>query len=825
MRRLYLVVGAAFLSSLISTSRVQAQKPNIPPDIQAILDKKKRHEALTMDDIRKLQDWAAGVQAHLPTPPLPPGTPGAPPASADAAPIPVRFELTAHYTRTSSSGTETFDVSESAPLSLTAKINGTADYVKGMLDPSAKISSFLFQPASGSGAGHYHVHATQTRGSMDFESPLSSVTGGMMLVTVGGDTLGIIPGQLIGAVDSTYHDVEDGKPVTKAHKGAVRESLVELLFPWEAHVTKDRTKPTTHPRAMISYNALVAAIQRGKQTPLKVSETFDWNDHGEKVMGTVELTMTIKPSPAPRIEARIEPVTDWDSWIPEGPTPKHEHGNTFQVHVVLYDGETNKPWTGPAKVESVTFALDQVSHLPGVCTNWPAKSDAAYEEKPDLFFATSNERGKTKDVDRQKWELGPAEWTKPVDIESRDFAASGQLTAQVKLAGAPPIDAKFERLQTNYLPIPRDDDHNHISDAWKPGLDLDADADDEDTPAFRDKGDGLTVMEEYRGFLVTPGRKRIPADDEDQRRLDPKVRELLVFLEVDRGKQESLVAKGVQIFESASQVKVFALAEQPRGRKYPGDYGRPRAIVFNPSPAGGQNAAKSTDALGVWITSNMLVPDSVARAWPNHDYHSPPGTDYCSDHPLDCVHDPGTLRYVAIGSVESLRDTINQMMSLVDPDATGGGEITEAKRKLVGEYLRKAGVTEAQRRAAVAAGKANLPRLMDEMATFAIAHELSHSLGAQHHGTFDNNPGISESDGPENCPMRYWHMLNDDTVELYDQKTNKKIKDLFRKFNVPPANTKLWMRFFTGDWNPAASGPSGPWTICGSNMSQMGYRQ
>jgi len=820
MHRLYWVVGAALCLGIASTP-VHADPPKgfaVPPDIQAILDKKKRHEALTMDDIKKLQDWAAGIQAHLPTPPLPPGTPGAPAAGADAAPIPVRFELTAHYTRTQGSTTQTFDIAESAPLALIAKINGTDDFVKGVLDPSAKVSSFLFQPASGRGAGHYRMHATQSRGTRDFDSAMSDVTGGLMLVTVGGDTLGIIPGQLLGEVDSTYHDVEDGKPITRHLKGAVEESLVDLLFPWEAHVTKDRTKPVPNPRAKISYSALVAAIQSGKPTPIKIDEPFDWNDHGEKVSGSVQLTITVKPAPLPRLEARIVPVSDWDNWKPEGPTPRRKHGNTFTVKIVLYDTETNAPWKGAAKVDRLTMSLDEVTHLPGVCTNWPAKGDEDYEEKPDLFFSEANKFGSSKDAERQSYELGATEWFQPVDIESRDFASWGRLTAQVNIAGGVPLIATFKPRDTVYLQIPRDDDNNKISDGWKPGLNLDAAADDEDAPAWRDKGDGFTVMEEYRGFMVSPGRKRIPADDEDQRRLDPKIRELLVVLEVDRGKEETLVRKGLEIFESAAQIQVYALAEQPRGRPYPGDNGRPRAVVFNATPVGSKAAAESMNTLGVWITSSVLRPDSVARAWPKDDHRR----YFCSDHPKECVYAPASLRYVAIGSFASSVDTVNQMIALVDPDPTPGGPNTQKRKQAVDAYLRAEGVTDAQRRAAVKAARAHVPELADEMTGFSIAHELGHSLGAQHHGTFENDPKISTAEGPENCPMRYWQALNEHTEEGKDAK-GKSVEN-FVDFPISPANTKLWMRYFTGDWNPLVSGPSGPWKICDDNVSQMGHK-
>lgn len=817
MRGRELVLAVCVVASV--SRQLVAGPPKPPPDIQAILDKKKHGGTLTVDDIRRLQEWASGVTRNLPTMPTGPVVvPSGPDVAGQTvvAPgtqgVPVRFDMALHYTRKSGSQAQTFDITAWAPLEVVAKMNGTGDYAAGVLDPNASTSSFLFAPPSvpAKGAGTYRYHATSSSGQTQLDARLSDVSGGLMLVTTGGDTLGVIPGSIAGEVTGTYHEVDSrGKASTHEYRGAEREALRDQLFPWEGHVTKDRTKPTTHPRAQISYRRLSSALQSGKTEQITVNEHFDWNDHGEQVDGTVDLTITVRPLP---VIARIVPSkgSDWESWLPEGPTPKNAHGNTFGAHLELVDATTNKPWTGPETAISATYDILEVTHLPGICGNWPKKGAAEYEERPDLFFSAANKTATVTDPERQLLDLDRKHWNDTVLVEARDFAAWGRIAARVKLSNGVVLDASFAPTSTTYITLPRDQDLDHIADAWSHGQVLEPLADDEDTPGFRTRGDGFTVMEEYRGFLVSRGRKPLPdhgaSDDEEHKRFDPKQRELIVAVDLDPSKSPSLIDRGISIFEKASGIAVYAVASRDRLGPHANDPGVPRGVVLNATPEKSHSADLNRGVVGVWISSKLDHVTSIASTV------SFLGEDDCEARPTVCMSTPASVKWVAIGSGVDSVNTVKWITEMVDPDPIKGmAEGDLAVKADINKWYRDHGVTDAERAKAAARGYAHRADLAEEMSGFAIAHELGHTVGALHHGSLTNEPWDT---GELTCPMRYWHLVTP-AVSI----ATKKVVGLM----TPPINAPMWLTFLNGTWNPMKESPNGPaWTFCEWNRKQMG---
>ena len=820
MRSLQLVLGVCAVVCLgrqVFADRPKPPKP--PPDIQAIIDKQKHGGTLTADDIRKLQDWASGVVKNLPTAPMAPvvvpGQDGGKPTvvAPGAQGVPVRFDMVLHYTRKTSSQSQVFDISAWAPLEVVAKMNGTDDYAAGVLDPNAKTSSFLFAPPSvpQKGAGTYRYRATSSSGQTQLDATLSDVSGGLMLVTTGGDTLGVIPGSIAGDVTGTYHDVDNrGKASTHDYRGAERESLRDQLFPWEGHVTKDRTKPTTHPRAQISYRQLSDALQSGKTQQITVYEHFDWNDHGEQVDGTVSLTITLRPLP---VIARIVPSkgSDWENWQPEGPTPKKPRGNTFAVHLELIDATTNKAWTGPEKAVSATYDILEVSHLPGVCGNWPKQGTAAYEEKPDLFFSTDNKAAKVTDPERQLLDLDRTHWNDNVLVESRDFAAWGRIAARVKLSNGVQLDASFAPTSTTYITLPRDQDLDHIADAWSHGQVLEPAADDEDSPGFRTRGDGFTVMEEYRGFLVSHARKPLPdhgtTDDEEHRRFDPKQRELIVVVDLDPSKPAALVERGISIFEKSSGITVYSVASRDRLRSHLNDPGIPRGVVLNATPEKSHSADPTRGTVGVWITSRLDHTTAIASTVTFMTEAQ------CEAVPTVCMSTPANAKWVVIGSGADSISTVKWITEMVDPDPIKGmpeGDL--AVKADINKYYAKIGVTDVERAKAAARGYAHRADLAEEMSGFAIAHELGHAVGALHHGSLTSEPWDT---GDLDCPMRYWHLV---TPAVTGDPKHEKVVGLMS----PPINAPMWLKYLDGRWNPMKESPTGAsWSFCEWNRGQM----
>lgn len=179
-------------------------------------------------------------------------------------------------------------------------------------------------------------------------------------------------------------------------------------------------------------------------------------------------------------------VTD-PNWIP---------GDGNQVEVKL-------SWAGVSP-SRVRFSLEEVSHEPGTCLNGPDRNTG-----PDLEIAASNvKRG---------FRLGPRHQTAVKDrpqagfeilaIRSHDFGAYGRLEAAVLVKGNW-LTARVKESGATLLPVPPDNNENHIADEWEKEVGVysgnyDADWDEDPRPGGqRRSGDGYTLYEEYRGFVA-----------------------------------------------------------------------------------------------------------------------------------------------------------------------------------------------------------------------------------------------------------------------------------------------------------------------------------
>jgi hypothetical protein len=205
-----------------------------------------------------------------------------------------------------------------------------------------------------------------------------------------------------------------------------------------------------------------------------------------------------------RTEAAIDVPSEYDGFLPE---PGRRLSFTANARV-------------PVRFR---FVLDDVSSFPGYATNaWADlrffRSYAAIahlsrryrEEDPDLVF----------DPDAHPPDLWSSTgWTgvltkedavtATADVTAMDYGAWGRLRAYAKsgCGGWEPVPFRLAGGEREVLTIPRDDDANLMADALlplyrgDPGLDLDGTPEGKPGTA----GDGLTLFEEYRGFLTLDG--------------------------------------------------------------------------------------------------------------------------------------------------------------------------------------------------------------------------------------------------------------------------------------------------------------------------------
>ncbi len=245
----------------------------------------------------------------------------------------------------------------------------------------------------------------------------------------------------------------------------------------------------------------------------------------------------------PPVDAVIKPQADYKTWLPEASTTQGEAAKFLTFSVDLKDkktGDTPKEITASFDVK-----LLGTSKEPGSCMNSPwtdTEPDLKLrkDDNPDLSdVAPDGQSGSTKD------KLTSIN----VYVSCFDGGAYGQLQVIAHLSDGTDVTAYLEGSGEQQVSIPYDEDGDHIADAWQKdkgvvGKAPDSDDNDEGlSPGNPNKGDGLTLWEEYRGFL----------EDGKWDHADPKK---LNFFICDTAGGE--VTAGISWFENISKLKVHS---------------------------------------------------------------------------------------------------------------------------------------------------------------------------------------------------------------------------------------------------------------------------
>jgi hypothetical protein len=212
------------------------------------------------------------------------------------------------------------------------------------------------------------------------------------------------------------------------------------------------------------------------------------------IIRRIDATFTIGKRPDFTIEGEKE--QDFKEWIPGHP----DYPETFKpVSLKAKYSETSQK----AK-DTITFEIVISSHLPGYCTNYPILPDNPPSEQADLFFAPQEEQ---TDPNIKVLNDSTAITTKKVQeavvvIHSRDFGAHCKVRAWAFSNGDL---AKCPYDNEEDIRVPYDMNRNYIADKWEEDMGIKDvyQLDDKDNlPANQaNEGDGLTVFEEYRGFV------------------------------------------------------------------------------------------------------------------------------------------------------------------------------------------------------------------------------------------------------------------------------------------------------------------------------------
>lgn len=258
-----------------------------------------------------------------------------------------------------------------------------------------------------------------------------------------------------------------------------------------------------------------------------------------------------------RVYGADEPAkeTPYPEWLPRGAATPETPGGRLKVTARLQsrDGRTVQ-----ARVKQFRFELRDASREPGVAMNWPSPKGsrpAAPEQVPpdpefDLRFD-----GRTGAIDAKKQvqRVPPRDGPdgKPAaeaGVECFDFGAWADLVVVAELADGREITGHLEKEPEKVvIPLPKRTGESHVADAWKKqNVHARDDADDEKEPAGEPgfDGDGLTLYEEYRGFMVKG----------EHTRAEPGTKTLFVH-----STQEHLRG-GIDLFRDATRLEVHEIS-------------------------------------------------------------------------------------------------------------------------------------------------------------------------------------------------------------------------------------------------------------------------
>ena len=271
------------------------------------------------------------------------------------------------------------------------------------------------------------------------------------------------------------------------------------------------------------------------------------------VRGTFSIAFTLSPEPPEEVDLWIELPPDYQKWQPTADKDEKTAGDVIPFKVVL---EKRGGGTPRSKAARFNFFLKNTSREKGVCLNWPPPaapgSPNANQPPPfDLQFETDKNPDMIvtlPDGQSMVQTAPPDPLSAQAVVSCFDYGAFSEFEASVELENTVVVYGIVRgTTDQRTVKVPFRKDGSNIAQAFfdEKGLSNLPDSDDSEDDPVGDgyKGDGLTLYEEYRGFMV--GNEWTSAE--------PKKKDVFVLNEI-QGRW--WVWQGIAAFEQATKLKV-----------------------------------------------------------------------------------------------------------------------------------------------------------------------------------------------------------------------------------------------------------------------------
>lgn len=377
-------------------------------------------------------------------------------------------------------------------------------------------------------AGGNHEILVGTFGTVNLEFDAEKKKYNFMFVPIFGDT-----DQSLGKVQGSYvinegcekmearYDIKDG------FFPGYEESIKEMTPPWDngpsgANIVEDL--PTTFGPISGSFPHAVKVDYHGNLT------------------GSYNVQYTLSPFPPEPVELFIIPPPEYDKWRPMGDKDEKTSGDTIPIEVKLQKQGGGDP---QFKAIRFNFKLKNTSREKGVCMNMPKIPD------PNNPFDLQFEKTYNPDhdiiwPDNQVAIQGGDKMTEGYAVVSSfDYGAYGDLEVTAELENGQVVYGVVKGTGEKFLKLPKRKVGSDIAEVFLKNLGNLPDTDDNEDDPVGDgfKGDGLSLYEEYRGFI--DGANWITGD--------PKKKDVFVYNQM-RGMAK--VQRGISVYENATKLVV-----------------------------------------------------------------------------------------------------------------------------------------------------------------------------------------------------------------------------------------------------------------------------
>jgi hypothetical protein len=780
--------------------------------VDRIKEAAKKHQMPSSADLAALEEYGKKVANHV-------GAPAQPASAAsmtrgsDAQGIPCEITVTMNYnhTRTNKDFTETYTMNGGSKGFLFATINGTADYTKDIA--GAPASSFIIKPDVDHPGFGKETDRSDYKTDDGFER-ISDESGtvnhgefGGGLFTTGSDAL-FGNGNFSGTADNhVEYKTISGTDSNSTHSDSVNANMAYAVHPGFTQESTYTLKPGVAlpaPLMKFSYKDFVSAIRSGTTKSFVGSESFEIHERDDTYTGTSSLVITLRPKP-PVLELVVEPddAATYKKWLPEPCSEDASNCKLFtdatpiSIHIAVHDKSEPAPPTSNVGGKTVPntqiggtirVSLDDVSSNDGICMNFPGYASP----RQGLYFPKDQPDGIIVDDEDHVHTDSDNAVEATVIVKARDTAAYGTLQATIKSI---PLTSKCISTGEDFIRIPMDDNKNFIADAWETENGIKDKNyppawDDCDSPGnMRQNGDGLSVYEKYRGFLMDDG-----SGSETFKRIDPTIQNLFFYV-ASTDPNSALYHKGAVDFGSITGLNINFMHDNNQEMEVTGNCGLARWINFNKTKY--TNGAQAAIIIRTGITDSTMQEGSAGYT------PSTSGSDDNKQTPLTTIAVEIEPANFNLGIAHAYDDEIPPSRTLANSNASF---VTAASK--LGINLS----TLIQKEPSSAT-------LTNELVLWGLLHEIGHALGGHHHDQDADTAAMAAAqghsatpisneqklqiesilaNGDKACPMRYWH---------YDL-------------------DKTWfIEFLSGTWDPS-KGPAsgGSWKFCDTDWSNMSIK-